>query len=97
MFLENISKRVFQHSHLDENQRVKVLKLNPGHHAEIPDEVAKVWLGYEGIREYIDPGIVRAKEEIMQAQIEALKKENEALKKEEPKEQKKQSKKTSKK
>ena len=90
MLLENFSRRVFQHSHLDENQRVKVLELKPGHHAEIPDEVAKVWLGYEGIREYIDPAIARAKEEVMQAQIEALKKENEALKKDEKTAPKKQ-------
>lgn len=83
MLLENISKRTFQHSYLDENQRIKILELKPGCHLEVSDDIAKLWLQYGGVREYVDPAISRAKEEVLKAQIEALKQENEALKEKE--------------
>lgn len=83
MLLENISKRTYQHSFLNKNQRIEILELKPRCHKEIPDEVAKIWLEYGEVREYVDPAVVKAKEEVLKAEIEALKKENEALKKEE--------------
>lgn len=38
--------------------------------AEIPDEVAKLWLQYEGVEEYVDPAEV----EKLKAEVKKLKK-----------------------
>ncbi|MBQ8475798.1 hypothetical protein IJ531_01935 [bacterium] len=80
MRLENISKRTYQHSILNDKKKVEILELKPGQNKEVPDIVAKQWLKSGEIREYISPEAAKAVEEELKAENEALKKELEALK-----------------
>lgn len=56
--------------------------LNPGAVADIPNDIAKIWLKIKGIEEYVAPADLKEAESKAQAEIEALKKEVEAANKE---------------
>lgn len=79
MILENLSKRTYQHSYWDENGRLQFTVLKPHTHAEIPDDVAKKWLGKE-VREFVPPEDAKAKEKALLDENAKLKAEIEALK-----------------
>lgn len=95
MRLENISKRTYQHSVLDnKTMRVNVLELKPGENREIPDNIAAQWLKSGEVRVYIAPAEAKAKEDALKAENEALKKELEALKAAKTEAEKEETKKT---
>lgn len=75
MRLENVSKRCYQHSVLDEKKRVVILNLMPGENKEIPDEVAKQWLKGGEVRIYVSPEEAKAKEEELKEENLKLKRE----------------------
>ncbi len=81
MKLENISRRTYQHSILNEKKGVEVIELKPKEVKDIPDEVGKKWLLTGEVREYIAPAEAKAKEAKAEAEKKALEAENEALKK----------------
>lgn len=63
--------------------------LGAGAVADIPDDIAKIWLKISGVEEYVAPADLKKVEEEAKKELEALKKEadelraeNEALKKE---------------
>ncbi len=63
--------------------------LGAGAVADIPDDIAKIWLKINGVEEYVAPADLKKVEEEAKKELEALKKEadklraeNEALKKE---------------
>ena len=62
MRLYNKSKRIYQHSFYNKQNKLEVLNLKPGQNAEIPTEVAKLWLATGDIVEYVDPKEAKAKE-----------------------------------
>lgn len=82
MKLENISRRTYQHSTMNEKREVKILELKPKQVKDIPDEIAKIWLLSGEVREYIAPAEAKEKEAKAEAEKKALEAENEALKKE---------------
>lgn len=75
MRLENISKRCYQHSYLDEKRKIVILNLMPGENKEIPDDVARQWLKSGEVRVFVDPEEAKAKEDALKAENEKLKKQ----------------------
>ena len=75
MKLENVSKRCYQHSVLDEKKRVKILNLFPGEIKDIPDDIAKQWLKSGEVRVYVDPVEAQTKENALKEECAKLKRE----------------------
>ena len=80
MRLYNKSKRIYQHSFYNKENKLEVLNLKPGQNADIPADVAKLWLETGDVVEYVDPKEAKAKEAKAEGEKKALQKENEDLK-----------------
>lgn len=80
MRVQNTSKRMYQHSTIDKDNKLVTLNLYPGADLDVPDDVAKMWLTTGDIIEYVNPAEAKAKEAKAADEIAKLEKENEALK-----------------
>ncbi len=80
MRVQNKSKRMYQHSAIDKDNKLVTLNLYPGADLEVPDNVAKLWLETGDVIEYVDPKEAKAKEAKAAEEMAELEKENEALK-----------------
>ncbi len=80
MRLYNKSKRTYQHSFYNKENKLEVLNLKPGQNVEIPADVAKLWLETGDVVEYVDPKEAKVKEAKAEGEKKALQKENEDLK-----------------
>ena len=69
MRVQNISKRKYVHSVLNERKQAVMIILEPGQNLEVPDEVAEQWLKSGEVIKYADPDEV----EQLKAELEALK------------------------
>lgn len=79
MRVQNTSKRMYQHSTIDKDNKLVTLNLYPGADLDVPENVAKMWLETGDIIEYIDPSEAKAKEAKAVEVIAKLEKENETL------------------
>lgn len=80
MLVENKSKRMYVHSILNSKRQAEMLILNPGEHAEIPDEVALQWIKTGEVIKYADPVAVEKEKAAKEKEVAALKAEIERLK-----------------
>lgn len=55
MRVQNISKRKYVHSVLNEKRQAVMLILEPGQNLEVPDKVAEQWLKSGEVIKYADP------------------------------------------
>ena len=81
MRVYNKSSRIYQHSEMDEKNKLVVINLKPKTDAEIPDEIAEKWLKTGEVVEYVKPEEAKAKEAALAEENAKLKAEIEALKK----------------
>ena len=81
MRLENKSQRTLQHHYYDKDNKLQLVNLLPNHNAEIPDDVAKIWLTIKGVVEYKDPVEAKAEKKALEDENAKLKAEIEKLKK----------------
>lgn len=78
MRVQNISKRRYVHSVLNEKRQAVLLILEPGQNLEVPDKVAEQWLKSGEVIKYADPDEVeqlKAKLAELEAKQEEDKKE----------------------
>lgn len=84
MKLLNKSGNNLSHTLIVKNEP-KVYLLANGKHADVPQEIAEIWLKFNGVEKYIEPQdlekAAKEAEEKSQTELEALKKENTELKK----------------
>lgn len=69
MKLYNKSNRIYQHSYLNDKKKVVILNLYPKQSADIPEDIAKLWLKSGEVVEYVDPA------EAKKAEAEAAEKQ----------------------
>lgn len=81
MRLENKSKRALQHHYYDKDNKLVLINLLPNNNAEIPEDVAKIWLTIKGVVEYKDPAEAKAEKMALENENAKLKAEIEKLKK----------------
>ena len=93
MRVYNKSSRIYQHTYIDDKNVFHAINLNPKTDAEIPDDIAKVWLKTGEVVEYVKPEEAKAKEAALKEENAKLKAELEALKKTKPEETKETTKK----
>lgn len=80
MKLYNKSKRTYQHSYFDKDNKLVMVNLYPRQSAEIADDIAKKWLATGEVVEYVDPAEAK-KEKAAAAEKQAeLEAENAKLK-----------------
>lgn len=72
---------MYQHTYFDKKNVFHTINLNPKTDAEIPDDIAKVWLKTGEVVEYVKPEEAKAKEAALEEENAKLKAELEALKK----------------
>lgn len=88
MRVYNKSSRTYQHSEMDEKNKLKIINLLPKTDAEVPDDIAKLWLKTGEVVEYVKPEEAKAKQAELEEENAKLKAELEALKKAQPEEAK---------
>lgn len=88
MRVYNKSSRTYQHSEMDEKNELKIINLLPKTDAEVPDDIAKLWLKTGEVVEYVKPEEAKAKQAELEKENAKLKAELEALKKAKPEEAK---------
>lgn len=81
MRLYNKSKRTYQHTYFNTDKNPTTISLNPRCDAEIPDEVAELWLKIGEVVEYVDPQKAKKVQADLEAENAKLKAELKALKK----------------
>ena len=81
MRLYNKSSRIYQHTEMDENNKLIVINLKPKTDAEIPDNIAKLWLKTGEVVEYVKPAEAKAKQAELEEENAKLKAEIKKLKK----------------
>ena len=80
MKLLNKTKMIFQESTMDKDGNIKSINLEPNKVVEVDEKLAKKWLKFNGIVEYVEPKEAKAVEYELKAEIEKLKAENAKLK-----------------
>lgn len=88
MRVYNKSSRMYQHSEMDKKNKLVVINLPPKTDAEIPDNIAKLWLKTGEVVEYVKPEEAKAVQAKLEEENAKLKAELEALKKAQPEEAK---------
>ena len=88
MRVYNKSSRMYQHSEMDKNNKLVVINLPPKTDAEIPDNIAELWLKTGEVVEYVKPEEAKAKQAALEEENTKLKAELEKLKKAQPEEAK---------
>lgn len=81
MRLENKSERTLQHHYYDKENKLQLVNLLPNQNADIPDDVARIWLNIKGVVEYKDPAEAKAEKKALEDENAKLKAEIEKLKK----------------
>lgn len=74
MRVQNISKRKYVHSILNERRQAEMIILHPGEALEVPDIVAEQWIKTGEVVKYADPDEV----EKLKAELEELKAQKKA-------------------
>ena len=83
MKLYNKNTYGFSHLQIDDNKKKTLITINSQEIKEIPDDVAEIWLKYDGVEKYVEPEDVekiavekaKAMEEKIKAEAEAKAKE----------------------
>lgn len=88
MRVYNKSSRMYQHTYFDDKNVFHAINLRPKTDAEIPDNIAKLWLKTGEVVEYVKPEEAKAKQAALEEENAKLKAELEALKKAKPEEAK---------
>ncbi len=88
MRVYNKSSRMYQHSEMDKNNKLVVINLPPKADAEIPDNIAELWLKTGEVVEYVKPEEAKAAQAKLEEENAKLKAELEKLKKAQPEEAK---------
>lgn len=75
---------IFQESNIDNDGNIKFINFEPNKVVEVSEEIAKKWLKFDGIVEYVEPKDAKEAEDKLKAEIEKLKAENAKLKETKP-------------
>lgn len=71
MKLYNKNTYGFSHLKIDDNRKKTLITINAQEIKEIPDDVAEIWLKYNGVEKYVEPeDVEKLKAELEKAKAE---------------------------